>query len=148
MTCLLRDIMWFCENHHFMEIKQACIQTSLWMLSTVLMSLIPCTGLDLCNVPLQNDLAPCVALFQQSKGKVSLKWMFCFVRATSIFTYCSNLLKGPAAAYEPIVKDTEELMSLALKCIYVCDRYKNVMLLCGFIHMYICIWPPTYPGLV
>ena len=41
-------------------------------------------------------------------------------------TYCSNLLKGPAAAYEPIVKDTEELMSLALKCIYGCNRYINV----------------------
>lgn len=45
-----------------------------------------------------------------------------------LITYCSNLLKGPAAAYEPIVKDTEELMSLALKCIYACDRYKNVAL--------------------
>jgi len=33
------------------------------------------------------------------------------------------LLKGPASAYDPVIKDTEELMSLALKCIYACDRF-------------------------
>ena len=33
-------------------------------------------------------------------------------------------------------------MSLALKCIYACDRYKNVMLLCGLIydHVLILAW--------
>jgi len=37
------------------------------------------------------------------------------------------LLKGPARAYDPVIKDTEELMSLALKCIYACDRFDYVV---------------------
>ena len=38
-----------------------------------------------------------------------------------------NLLKGPASAYDPVIKDTEELMSLALKCIYACDRFVYIV---------------------
>ena len=32
-------------------------------------------------------------------------------------------LQGPCGSLRPILTDSEEEMSLALKCIYVCERY-------------------------